>query len=112
LQQCEIPAANKGKVIMAEMIGIYGNTVVIDHGYGLFSIYSHLSSFRAKVGDMVERGAVIANSGSTGLAGGDHLHYSMIVHNVFVNPIQWWDPSWIKNNVTSKIDDIQSRIGK
>jgi murein DD-endopeptidase MepM/ murein hydrolase activator NlpD len=112
LQQCDVPAANKGKVIMAEMIGIYGNTIILDHGYGLFSIYSHLSSFRAKVGDMVERGAVIANSGATGLAGGDHLHYSMIVHNVFVNPIQWWDPSWIKNNVTSKIDDVQSRIGK
>jgi murein DD-endopeptidase MepM/ murein hydrolase activator NlpD len=112
LQQADVPAANKGKVVMAENIGIYGNTIVIDHGFGLFSTYSHLSRFRVKVGDMVEKGTIIANTGQTGLAGGDHLHFGMFVHNVFVNPIQWWDPSWIENNISSKIKDIQSQYSK
>ncbi len=102
-----IGAANTGRVIMAEAVGIFGNTVIIDHGFGLASLYSHLSSMVVSPGDMVQKGDIIGNTGLTGLAGGDHLHFSMIVHNVFVNPLEWWDPTWIKNNITSKIDEIK-----
>jgi murein DD-endopeptidase MepM/ murein hydrolase activator NlpD len=52
---------------------------------------------------MVNRGDIIGSTGMTGLAAGDHLHYGMLVAGVFVNPIEWWDPEWIKNNITSKI---------
>ncbi len=102
-----VGAANTGRVIMAEAVGIFGNTVIIDHGFGLASLYSHLSSMIVSSGDMVQKGDIIGNTGLTGLAGGDHLHFSMIVHNVFVNPLEWWDPNWIKNNVTSKIEEIK-----
>jgi hypothetical protein len=101
-----VVAANTGRIIMAEAVGIFGNTVVIDHGFGLASLYSHLSSMGVSVGDMVKKGEIIGNTGLTGLAGGDHLHFSMIVHNVFVNPVEWWDPNWIKNNITSKIESV------
>jgi murein DD-endopeptidase MepM/ murein hydrolase activator NlpD len=102
-----VGAANAGRIIMAEPVGIFGNTVMIDHGFGLASLYSHLSSMAVSVGDTVRKGDVIGNTGMTGLAAGDHLHFSMIVHNVFVNPLEWWDPNWIENNVSAKIRAVR-----
>jgi hypothetical protein len=102
-----IKAANSGRVILTQLIGIFGNTVIIDHGFGLCSLYSHLNQISVDKGDMVKKGDEIGFTGMTGLAGGDHLHFSMIVHNVFVNPVEWWDQTWIKNNITSKIDQIK-----
>ena len=103
LAHSPVPAGNTGKVVFAGPIGIYGETVVIDHGIGLFSTYSHLSSIQVQQGQMVTRGDIIGATGATGLAGGDHLHYGMLVGGVFVNPVEWWDPEWIKNNITLRI---------
>ncbi|RPJ80573.1 MAG: M23 family metallopeptidase [Deltaproteobacteria bacterium] len=108
LAQSEVPAANKGKVVFTGYVGIYGNTVVVDHGFGIFSVYSHLSRISVEVGKIVEKGEVLGKTGETGLAAGDHLHFAMFVNNVFVNPIEWWDASWIENNITSKIKDVES----
>lgn len=99
-----VPAANSGRIAFAGSIGIYGKTIMIDHGFGLFSMYSHLSSIDVQTGQAVSKKEIIGRTGRTGLAGGDHLHFSMLVHNVFVNPIEWWDSSWIHNNITSKIN--------
>ena len=99
-----VPAANKGKVVFAGSIGIYGKTIIIDHGFGLHSMYAHLSSYNVKEKQIVSKGEIIGHTGITGLAGGDHLHFSMLIHNTFVNPIEWWDKAWIKNNISSKID--------
>lgn len=104
LQNSPVPAANAGKVVMVGSVGIYGGTVMIDHGFGLFSMYSHLSSMEVAKGQMVAKGEIIGKTGRTGLAGGDHLHFSVLVHNTFVNPIEWWDAHWIKNNILSKIE--------
>ena len=98
-----VPAANDGRVVWADNLGIYGNCVVVDHGYGLQSIYGHLSEFAVKAGDMVKKGQSLGRSGSTGLAGGDHLHFSMQVDGVQVNPIEWWDEHWIKDRILSKV---------
>ncbi|MGD9022227.1 MAG: M23 family metallopeptidase [Deltaproteobacteria bacterium] len=98
-----VPAANHGRVVFAENLGIYGNTVIIDHGFGLFSMYGHLSRIQVEKDQMVSKGDVIGLTGMTGLAGGDHLHYSMIVGDTFVNPIEWWDPQWIEHNVSDKL---------
>lgn len=105
----DVPAANRGKVVFTGDIGIYGNTVIIDHGIGLFTLYAHLRHIAVTDGQMVEKGEVIGKTGMTGLAGGDHLHYGTIVHQTYVNPVEWWDGSWIKNNVTSKIEDAKNR---
>ncbi|MDL2269941.1 M23 family metallopeptidase [Desulfosarcina sp. OttesenSCG-928-A07] len=102
----QIPAANHGKVVFAGDQGIYGNTVIIDHGFGLMSLYSHMSHIEVAVGDSVQKGHIIGRTGATGMAGGDHLHYTTLVHHTFTNPIEWWDPAWIKNNITSKIEEV------
>ena len=101
-----VAASNDGLVVMADYFGIYGNTVVLDHGYGLLSLYGHLSSFAVAPGDAVKRGQPIGRSGATGLAGGDHLHYSMVLHSVQVDPKEWWDPHWIKDRITSKLEQF------
>jgi len=103
LAQSPVPAANAGRVVFAGPLGIYGNTILIDHGCGLFSMYSHLSRLEAEVKKEVLKGDIIGRTGSTGLAGGDHLHFSMLVHGVFVNPIEWWDEHWIKDNIEGKM---------
>ena len=102
-EHVSVPAANDGIVVWAENLGIYGNCVVVDHGYGLQSIYGHLSEFAVKPGDAVKKGQSLGKSGSTGLAGGDHLHFSMQVDGVQVNPIEWWDEHWIKDRILSKV---------
>jgi murein DD-endopeptidase MepM/ murein hydrolase activator NlpD len=98
-----VPAANSGLVVFAEELGIYGKTVVIDHGQGLFSLYSHLSGILVSVGDSVERGQDVGSSGQTGMAGGDHLHFSILVSGEFVNPIEWLDGHWIADNIDNKL---------
>ncbi|MBU1193849.1 MAG: M23 family metallopeptidase [Proteobacteria bacterium] len=102
-----VKAANGGRVIFTQFVGIFGNTVMIDHGFGLTSLYSHLNQITVEKGTLVQQGDLIGYTGITGLAGGDHLHFSMIVHNVFVNPVEWWDDTWIENNITSKIDAVK-----
>jgi murein DD-endopeptidase MepM/ murein hydrolase activator NlpD len=94
-----VPAANNGVVVLAEPLGIYGNAVIIDHGMGVFTMYGHLSRLDVKAGERVEKGKPIGLTGTTGLAAGDHLHYSVLVDGYFVNPVEWWDPHWFKDQV-------------
>ena len=101
--QIGILAANHGRVVYADDLGIYGLCVVIDHGLGLQTLYGHLSRIGVTVGQQVAKGDVIGNSGATGMAGGDHLHYETIIAGLSVQPIEWWDGSWITNNITEKL---------
>jgi len=98
-----VVAANDGKVVWAAPLGIYGNCIVVDHGYGLQSIYGHLSELGVKEGDKVTRGQTMGKSGSTGLAAGDHLHFSMQIDGVQVNPVEWWDEHWIKDHIQNRM---------
>lgn len=103
VQHVPVLAANDGKVVWADDLGIYGNCVVVDHGYGLQSIYGHLSQIAVKPGEMVKKGQSLGRSGSTGLAGGDHVHFSMQVDGVQITPIEWWDEHWIHDRILSKL---------
>lgn len=98
-------AAGAGTVAYADWLGIYGNCVIIDHGQGVQSLYGHLMSFDIKVGDKVTRGQQIGRTDSTGLAGGDHLHFTMLVGGQMVNPVEWWDPHWIQDRVDRKLKE-------
>jgi murein DD-endopeptidase MepM/ murein hydrolase activator NlpD len=98
-----VPAGNTGRVVFAGFLGIYGNMVVLDHGFGVHSLYSHLSEIHVQVGDVVQRGQIIGKTGATGMAGGDHLHFGMLVGGVEVQPIEWWDGHWIHDNITEKL---------
>ena len=102
-QHVPVAAANDGRVVWAADLGIYGNCIVVDHGYGLQSIYGHLSKIDVKPGDMVKKGQAMGHSGATGLAGGDHLHFSMQVDGVQVNPLEWFDAHWIHDRILSKL---------
>ena len=108
----EILAANHGKVIFVGEIGIYGNVVVLDHGYGLHSLYGHLSQAKVRQGDYVRKGDLIALSGDSGLVFGDHLHFEMRVNGVPVNPIEWFDEVWVKNNIESYLPGAEEEKGE
>ncbi len=103
LANSPVPAANHGRVVFAEDLGIYGQTVVLDHGQRVMSLYGHLSSIQVPQGQEVRKGDIIGTTGATGLAGGDHLHFSIMVNGVPVNPIEWWDPHWIRDHVDKKM---------
>jgi hypothetical protein len=103
LQQAPVTASNRGEVVFADYLGIYGNCVVLDHGLGVQSLYAHLSTIDAKVGDVVDKGQTLGRTGSTGLAGGDHLHFTLLVNGVATSPIEMWDPQWMEDRVFRKI---------
>ncbi len=103
--RAEARAANNGKVVYADYLGIYGNMVMIDHGQGVFSLYSHLSQINVAPGEMVKQNSVIGLTGTTGMAGGDHLHFSMLINGIFVTPKEWWDPHWITVTIEEPITD-------
>ena len=98
-----IVAGNRGKVLFADELGIYGNCVIVDHGMGVQSLYAHLSSIDVKAGDTVEKEQPIGRSGMTGMAGGDHLHFTMLVNGQMVNPVEWWDEHWIEDRILRKL---------
>jgi murein DD-endopeptidase MepM/ murein hydrolase activator NlpD len=102
-----VAAAAAGTVVNASWLGIYGNCVVVDHGLGVQSLYGHLMSFDVKLGDTVTRGQVIGRSDSTGLAGGDHLHFTLLVGGHMVNPVEWWDPHWMTDRVERKLREAK-----
>ncbi|MDZ4343508.1 MAG: M23 family metallopeptidase [Candidatus Binatia bacterium] len=99
-----VEAANSGTVAFAGDLGIYGNTVILDHGLGLFTLYGHLSFIDVKVGDSIKQRQIIGRTGETGLAAGDHLHYGVYLHGVAILPVEWWDQKWINDNVQPKLD--------
>jgi murein DD-endopeptidase MepM/ murein hydrolase activator NlpD len=99
-----VEAANSGVVAFAGDLGIYGNTVILDHGLGLFTLYGHLSAIDVKVADSVTQRQILGKTGETGLAGGDHLHYGVYLHGVAVLPVEWWDQKWINDNITPKLE--------
>ncbi len=101
--QAPVTSANRGVVVHAAYLGIYGNCVIVDHGLGVQSLYAHLSSLDVKEGDTVDKGQTLGRSGTTGLAGGDHLHFTMLVGGVQVNPVEWWDGHWMEDRVFRKI---------
>jgi len=103
LARSPVEASNSGRVVFAQDLGIYGDTVVIDHGQGLYTMYSHLSSVQVTADQPVMKGETIGTTGTTGLATGDHLHFGFLVHGVPVNPIEWWDSHWIRDNVERKL---------
>jgi murein DD-endopeptidase MepM/ murein hydrolase activator NlpD len=97
-------AANSGTVAFAGDLGIYGNSVILDHGLGLFTLYSHLSSIDVKAGDSVAKRQALGKTGETGLAAGDHLHFGVYLDGVAVLPVEWWDQKWIDDNITPKLE--------
>lgn len=106
LANAPVEAANNGIVKYAGNLGIYGNAILLDHGQGIFSVYGHLSVINVQAGQRLKKGDVMGKTGATGLAAGDHLHFGLLVGGQFVNPVEWWDPHWIKDNITDKLNGL------
>lgn len=94
-----IKTSNKGKVIYTGENGIYGNMPLIDHGFGLFTLYGHCSQILVKEGQDVIENQPIAKTGVSGLALGDHLHFGILVQGVEVRPVEWFDSEWIRKSI-------------
>ena len=105
-QHVGVEASNDGKIVYAAPLGIYGNCIVVDHGYGLQTIYGHLSQIGVHEGDTVKQGQVMGLSGQTGMAGGDHIHFAMQLDGVQIDPKEWWDPHWIKDHIAKRIPNF------
>ncbi len=105
VERTPVNAGNDGITAFAGYFGIYGNCVILDHGFGLMTLYAHMSALNVKAGDVVTRGQILGLTGATGLAGGDHLHFTTLVGGYAVNPIEWWDSHWIKDRVKLKLGD-------
>jgi murein DD-endopeptidase MepM/ murein hydrolase activator NlpD len=103
LEGAPVPAANTGKVVYAGFLGIYGETVIIDHGLGLQTLYAHLRQIDVKVGQDIKKGEILGKTGVSGLAGGDHLHFGVLVDGEETSPIEWWDQHWIDDNILNKL---------
>jgi murein DD-endopeptidase MepM/ murein hydrolase activator NlpD len=82
-----VHAAQRGRVALAEGLFFSGNTVVLDHGLGIYTFYGHLSEIDVKVGDALETGAVLGKVGATGRVTGPHLHWGLTVERARVNPL-------------------------
>jgi murein DD-endopeptidase MepM/ murein hydrolase activator NlpD len=83
-----VHAAQRGRVVLAEELFFAGNTVVLDHGLGIYTLYAHLSEIDVKVGDVLDLGTVLGKVGATGRVTGPHLHWGLTVERARVNPLQ------------------------
>lgn len=110
VKQASVSVSNPGRVIANKYVGIYGNTMIIDHGMGLASLYGHLSSTKVNAGDEVQSRSVIGQTGTTGAVLGDHLHFGVLVQGIEVNPLEWMDQNWIKTRITDILNEAKKVI--
>ncbi len=107
----KIYSSNNGKVVFASRNGIYGNMPMIDHGFGLYTIYGHCSSVLVQKGDRVKVNEVIAKTGTTGLALGDHLHFGILVQGIEVLPLEWMKQKWIDDHINLIFRKADKNLG-
>jgi murein DD-endopeptidase MepM/ murein hydrolase activator NlpD len=112
LKNAPVESAQDGVVVFADYLGIYGNTVVVDHGLGIFSLYGHLSTIAVKTGQSVKAGETLGQTGETGLAGGDHLHFSIMLRGTHVDPVEWWDGLWLRDHVTAPMQSLPAAAAR
>jgi len=110
IKHAKIKSSNSGEVLFNDFLGIYGNTIIIDHKLGLQSLYAHTSKFHVQKGDIINIGQKIANTGSTGAVFGDHLHFGVLVQGIEVNPLEWMDKAWIKSRVSNILAEAKQEI--
>lgn len=110
IKQAPVFLSNGGAVAFANFNGIYGNTVIIDHGLGLLTLYAHLTNIDVSEGQILKAGAKIGNTGLTGLVLGDHLHFATLIQGVESNPAEWLDSKWLNDNLFKVIKDAQNII--
>lgn len=112
IAQAEINPQNGGDVVYSDYNGIYGLMPIISHGLGLYTLYGHCSSSKVGAGDQTKPKQAIANTGKSGYAMGDHLHFGVLVQGVEVRPAEWMDKEWMKLNIQDVINTAKNVIDK
>ena len=107
-----IKPQNGGEVVYSDYNGLYGNMPMIHHGLGLYTLYGHCSSLKVNSGEKTTKKEVIANTGKSGYAMGDHLHFGVLVQGIEVRPQEWMDKQWIKLNISDVIKNAKSIINR
>ncbi len=110
VRMANIKTSNAGIVVFDQYNGIYGNNLIIYHGFGLYSLYGHCSNILAHKGSVVKAGEVVAKTGATGLALGDHLHFGILIQGFDTRAAEWMDPVWIKTNIIDIINSARKMI--
>ncbi|WP_456402870.1 M23 family metallopeptidase [Persephonella sp.] len=111
IKNAPVQAAEDGIVVFTGFIGLYGNSIIIEHGMGVFTLYSHLAEIKVKEGEKVNRGSEIGITDTTGLAVGDHLHFGVLVQGLEVHPIEWLDGKWLRTRFLNEIRRINRLYG-
>jgi len=107
-----IKPQNGGEIVFSDYNGLYGNMPMIYHGLGLYTLYGHCSSIKVNSGDTITKKEVIANTGKSGYAMGDHLHFGVLVQGIEVRPQEWMDKQWIKLNIHDVIKSAKKIIDR
>ena len=107
-----IKPQNGGDVIYSDYNGLYGNMPMVDHGLGLYTLYGHCSSTKVNTGDELSKNETIANTGKSGYAMGDHLHFGVLVQGIEVRPQEWMDTQWIKLNINDVMKTAKEIIDR
>ncbi len=111
IRNAPVQAAANGKVVYTGFLGIYGNTIIIEHGMGIFTLYSHLAEINVKKGQMVRRGDEIALTDTTGLAMGDHLHFGVLIQGLEVTPLEWIERRWLPTRFLNIYNRLKKYYG-
>lgn len=107
-----IMTQNGGDVVFTDFNGLYGNMLIISHGLGLYTLYGHCSSVDVANGEHLSKNTKVANTGKSGYAMGDHLHFGVLVQGIEVRPQEWMDDQWIKLNISDIIKEAKKNIDK
>lgn len=110
VKHATVKLSNSGRVIFNDYLGIYGNTLIVDHGFGVQSLYAHTSKTFVQNSENVRAGDKIALTGSSGAVFGDHLHFGVLVQGIEVNPLEWMDKDWIKTRITNILQEADYTI--
>ena len=110
IQNAEVFAANSGIVVNVDnALGIYGSVVIIDHGLGFYSLYSHLNNIYVKKGDIVDKSTLIGLTGTSGMAFGDHLHLGIYLQGVPIDPVEFWDSKYMNLKIDEPYEAFSSK---
>ncbi len=112
VRQAPIVSSNPATVVFAGRNGIYGNMPILNHGFGLYTLYGHCSSILVGEKDHIRAGQVIARTGTTGLALGDHLHFGILIQGVEVWPMDWMKQNWINSHINDVFKTANRIIGR
>jgi len=112
VKNTKVVASNDGVVYFNSYLGIYGNTVLVDHKLGLATLFAHLSDSSVNLGQDIYKNTKIGYTGTTGAVLGDHLHFGVLVQGIEVDPVEWMDRKWIKSRITNIIKQAKKTINK